>query len=395
MKYIIGLLFLFTISICASDQNASRPLKKPDSYLYQITHVIEEYYVDKNESKVISSKINEKIFNWYTAHCDHNESNGIDELYLKWNAIEQSCPEMNRSAQNKIFNSVLNYYEASVLNMSYFQKDFGSTGLILRKKNDQVIIVGSTENTIPIGTKIIKIDNKLLKDLNLYEVIDYLRGPIGSVVTIISDSNISYSLTRKKFSVQNVIQVSDENHVQTIKINSFDKNVAKETVKIIKELPQENILVLDLRNNGGGLLDSVFDTLCLFVEQSEQELFHTKARDKHDDRTYISKIKTNLYQKPLYIVINNGTGAGALLFAKVLQRQNAIVIGSSTNSISQASVAVPIYEDYVLKFPTAKFYLPDGTVASGTTVTSDIPLDTDSLEDETLYEKIATIIKNR
>ncbi|MFZ2890036.1 hypothetical protein, partial [Sulfuricurvum sp.] len=55
MKYIVGLLLLFSTSLFASDQNASRPIKKPNSYLYQMTHLIDQYYIDENDSKVISS----------------------------------------------------------------------------------------------------------------------------------------------------------------------------------------------------------------------------------------------------------------------------------------------------------------------------------------------------
>lgn len=81
--------------------------------------------------------------------------------------------------------------------------------------------------------------------------------------------------------------------------------------------------------------------------------------------------------------------------AKTMQRENAIVIGTSKETVSSSYRVITFSENNALQLPVGKFYFPDGTVASGTTVKSDIPLDTNSLDDEALYEKITTIIKNR
>jgi len=402
MKYIVGLLLLFSTSLFASDQNASRPIKKPNSYLYQMTHIIEENYIDENDSQKISSQIKRNMFEWYTSNCDHNNSATIEDLTDQWNLIEQSCPQMNKHNQHKVFNLILRDYDAAIIDMTPYKthQKYGETGLILNRKNGEITVIGTKDQTsarlkkIPYGTIIQAIDDKPTNNMCLEDVWSLLGSPVGSTISITTDKNISYLLTKELPSTPTVSHSIIENNTVIIKILSFDNDVAKNMTKILQQLPPDMNIVLDLRNNGGGLLNSVSETLSLFV-QPNTKLFSQIWRDKRYNSDSISNKKTAYIPKSIYLLINQGTSAGALLLARVLQNENASVIGNSQETISQAKVVMPLNEIDALKLPIAKFYLPDGTVASGTTVTSDIPLDTDSMDDEALYEKIATIIKNR
>lgn len=403
MKYIIAWLFLFTISLFAMDNNASRPVKKQTSFLYQMTHIIEEHYIDENNSQKISSQIKQKIFDWYISHCEHNKSETIEDLTTQWNAIEQSCPQMSKSNQHMVFNFILRDYDASIIDMTPYKtkQSFGETGLILNRKNGKITVIGTKDQTsarlkqIPYGTIIQTIDGKPTNNMSLEDVWRILGGSVGSTVSITTNKNISYSLlVREPLSIPNVSNITIGNDIAIIKILSFDNNASKDITKILEQLPPNTNIVLDVRNNLGGLVNSVSDTLSLFV-QPNTKLFSHIWRDKHNNTDSISNKNTEYIPKSIYVLINQGTSAGALLLAKVLQKENAIVIGNSQETISQIKVVMPLNETDALKLPIAKFYFPDGTVASGTTVKSDIPFDTNSLDDEALYEKIATIIKNR
>jgi carboxyl-terminal processing protease len=309
---------------------------------------------------------------------------------------------MNRSVQNLVANSILKEYDTAIVDITPYKSNqkYGGTGLILNRKNSKITVLGTVEQTsarkikIPFGTIIKSINGKSINNLCLEDVWEVLRGDIGTNVTIMTDKNISYLLTRELPSTPTVSHTIIENNTVIIKILSFDNDAPKNITKILQQLPADMNIILDLRNNGGGLVTSVSGTVSLFVKP-HTTLFKQISRDKYWNDDYTTYNKTGYIPKSIVILINQATSAGALLAAKVLQKENAIIVGTSQETISQIKGILPITEVYSLKMPFAKFYFPDGTVASGTTVTSDIPLDTDSLEDETLYEKIATIIKNR
>lgn len=399
MNCFVVLLLLFSTPLLASDQNTSRPVKKPNSYLYRLTHFIEEYYVDINDSKIISSQINEKLFQWYTTHCDHNKSDSIEELYTRWDTIEQSCPDMNKNIQNSISNSILKEYDTAIIDLTPYMtnQQHGATGLILRPINDKVVVLGTVEQTsaraskIPYGTIIKSINGKSTDNLCIEDVWDMLKGDIGTKVTITTDKNISYVLSIELPSMPTVSHTIIDDNTVIIKIPLFDNHAPTNITKILQQLPIDMNIVLDLRNNTGGLVNSVNDTLSLFI-QPKTNLFSQKSRYKSDDIVYTSDKPLKYIPKSMYVIINQATSAGALLTAKVLQQENATVIGNSKETISQAKVIMSIDKIYSLKMPIAKFYFPDGAVASGTTVTSDIPLDTDSLDDEALYKQISSLI---
>ncbi|AFV97668.1 MULTISPECIES: S41 family peptidase [unclassified Sulfuricurvum] len=402
MKYIIGLLLLFSISLFASDQNASRPIQKSNSYLLEMTRLIDKYYIEENDSKVITSQINKKMYNWYTTHCDHNKSDTIDNWHLKWNSIEQSCPDMNKNIQNSISNSILKEYDAAIVDITPYKTNqkHGGTGLILRRINGEIIVLGTLEQTsartlkIPYGTIIKFINGKSTDDMCIEDAWDALKGDIGSKMTIITDKNISYTLTIELPTAPTVSHTIIKDNIVIIKILSFDNDAPKNITKILQQLPPDMNIVLDLRNNTGGLVTSVSGTVSLFVKPFTT-LFKNKSRHKDMNDDYITYNKTEYIPKSVVILINQATSAGALLATKILQKENATIVGDSQETVSSIKVIMPINEVYSFKMPVAKFYLPDGTVASGTTVKSDISLDINSLDDETLYEKIATIIKNR
>lgn len=401
MKYIFGLLLLFSTSLFASDQNTSRPLKNQNSYLFDMSRTIYKYYIDENESKVIILQINEKMYNWYTNNCNYKSSDSIDNWYLKWNTIEQACPNMSISIQNFMSNSILKEYDSAIIDITPYKTNQkrGETGLILSRKNDKIVVIGTKEQTsartskIPYGTIIKSINGKSTDNLCIEDVWEMLKGDISTKVTITTDKNMSYVLTIELPSMPTVSHTIQDNTV-IIKIQSFDNDVPKNIRKILQQLPPDMNIVLDLRNNPGGLITSISDTVSLFVKPFTT-LFKEKSRFKYMNEDYITYNKTEYVPKSTVILINQTTSAGALLAAKILQKENATVIGNSQETISSAKIVMPINEVYSLKMPVAKFYFPDGTVASGTTVKSDIPLDTDSMNDEALYEKIAAIIKNR
>lgn len=402
MKFIVAWLFLFVISLFASDNHVLRPINKHQSDLYKLTNIIGQYYVDENESQKISSKIKHNIFNWYISHCDHNNSDTIEDLNIRWNSIEQACLEMNKSNQRMVFNLILREYDAAVVDKRfYISKDtFGETGLVLNRKNGKISVIGTLDKTsartnqIQANTIIQAIDGKLTDNMCLEDTFVMLEGPVNSTVTVTTDKNISYTLTRKKLSVPNVSHIKIENDIAIIKILSFDNDAPKNITKILEYLPLHTNIILDLRNNPGGLVNSVNDSLSLFL-QPDTVLFKQISRNEDFNINYASKKTTHFIPNSLFVLINNATSAGALLAAKVLQKENAIIIGNSQETISSIKIIMPLNERDALKLPIAKLYLPDGTVASGTTVKSDIPLDTDSLDDAALYEKITTIIKNR
>ncbi|MFZ2891414.1 S41 family peptidase, partial [Sulfuricurvum sp.] len=238
------------------------------------------------------------------------------------------------------------------------------------------------------------INDQPTQNISLDDAIKKLKGSIGSSITITTDQNISYTLTRDRIAFISHLKIGSD--LLVIKIYMFDQYIPNRIKTILEQYPQNMNIILDIRNNKGGLVNSIEETLSLFT-QPNTELFSLTDRSfkKYDTFKIVSTNPMKTVPKPVYIIINHTTASGALLFAKTMQRENAIVIGTSKETVSSSYRVITFSENNALKLPVGKFYFPDGTVASGTTVKSDIPLDTDSLDNEALYEKIATIIKNR
>ena len=252
---------------------------------------------------------------------------------------------------------------------------YGGVGIQLGKRDDHLTVISPMEDSpaknagILSGDIISKIDDEDVKDLSLNEAAKLIRGKKGTtvVLTIIrlgEDESIEFHLTRSDIQVQDIPfaeMIDDETGY--IVLTRFSKNAPKEMEKALRSLLGQDMdnLILDLRNNPGGLLAAAIDILELFVPKGEKLLW-TKGRNKESNREFISRKNPLLDEKiKIAVLINEGSASASEIVSGVIQDlDRGIVVGHKSFGKGLVQSVYGIDQKRSLKVTTAKYYIPSG-----------------------------------
>lgn len=243
---------------------------------------------------------------------------------------------------------------------------------------------------IKAGDLIVRIDNAPVNKMTLREAIVKMRGRPGTVVTLtIIRKGVSEPLNIKV--IRNIIQVQSvksqmlDKSYGYVRISSFQSNTEPELIRAIKHLSQQaggqlKGLVIDLRNNPGGLLDSAVDVTNLFLDSSKlgynKLIVYTKGRFPSAQFQAKATASDILRGAPVVILINGGSASGAEIVAGALQdHKRAVVMG--TNSFGKGSVQtiLPLDGKSALKLTTALYYTPAGRSIQAKGIHPDVQVD--------------------
>lgn len=267
---------------------------------------------------------------------------------------------------------------------------FSGIGIEITQKDGLLVVVSPIEGTpafkkgVQAGDRIVKIGGQFTKDLSLNEAVELLRGPKGSEVTI--------SLMRKGLTeLQEIVLVRDEIPLYSVKakllepgyaylrITNFQtKTTADVRAEINKMAESGKIagLVLDLRNNPGGLLDQAVSVSDLFL--SEGKIVYTDGRLKEQNMEYLAHSGGD-YLFPMVVLVNGGSASASEIVAGALQdHKRALVLGEQTFGKGSVQTIFPLNNGAGLRVTTARYYTPNGTSIQAKGITPDliIPLQT-------------------
>lgn len=254
--------------------------------------------------------------------------------------------------------------------------DYGGIGSKIRKIDDFVVIAEPFKNSpadqagLKIGDKIVEVNGQRLLDATSSEVSELLRGTAGTKVDI--------KLERPNGDIKNVEVTRAKIHTSTVphyeilghnigyvKLTQFKRKSAKEIIDAIKELNQlsdNNLqgLVLDLRNNGGGLLSECREIVNLFVPKGDTILI-AKGKSKSWDKAYVTS-RDPLYQAlPIAVLINENSASASEIIAGCIQDlDRGIVIGRTSYGKGSIQQNQKIAYNTQLKLTVAKYYTPSG-----------------------------------
>jgi carboxyl-terminal processing protease len=216
------------------------------------------------------------------------------------------------------------------------------------------------------GDKIIKIDGESTSGITITEAVKKLRGQPGTKVTItiaregLKDP-VDYTIVREIIKIETSRWKLIDN-IGYIRLYEFNSNSLDDMKKALNELTSKNIkgLILDLRNNPGGLLDSAVDIVRLFLGDNKL-IVSTKGRIPQSNREYYA-MKEAPYEKiPLVVLTNKGSASGSEIVAGALQdHKRAIIIGSRTFGKASVQSVLPLDNGCGLRLTTAKYYTPSG-----------------------------------
>lgn len=249
---------------------------------------------------------------------------------------------------------------------------FGGVGLEITVREGWVTVVSPIEGSpalkagIRSGDRILKIDGKSTKGLDLGAVVKEMRGKHGQKVTLTIGRKglkkpFDIVLTRQTIKAPSVQSEMVENKYLYVKMSSFQERTASDLNKILEKQKKkilENGLILDLRNNPGGLLNQAVQISDLFLE--EGVIVTTAARGKEIDRREASLNGDREYF-PMIILVNGGSASAAEIVAGALQDHGrALVLGTQTFGKGSVQSVVELEDGSALKITIARYFTPKG-----------------------------------
>ncbi len=252
---------------------------------------------------------------------------------------------------------------------------FGGIGIEITILKDVLTVVSPIEDTpaykagVQSGDQIIKIDGKSTKDITILEAVTKLRGPKDSKVTItIIRENMPQPrdiiLTRAVIQIKSVKAKTFDDHIGYIRIASFHERTSADLRKALAEVTEKakpvKGLVLDLRNDPGGLLNQAIEVSDMFLRSGV--IVSTRGRTKNmETRTSAQDSGDREITVPMVVLVNEGTASAAEIVAGALQDNGrALIVGTQTFGKASVQTVIPLEGGSELKLTTARYYTPSG-----------------------------------
>ncbi len=262
--------------------------------------------------------------------------------------------------------------------------EFGGLGIQIGIKNGILTVIAPIEDTpafkagIEAGDKILKVEGELTKKMSLLDAVHKMRGPKGTKVTITViregwDDMKDFTIVRDIIKVKSVkFRVIDES-IGYIKIIQFQEKTSEDLLNAIESLKEEKItaLVLDLRNNPGGLLQSAVGVSEQFLPPKKLVVY-IKGRNG-EKAEFLSEGEDKLNGLPMVVLVNQGSASASEIVAGALKDWNrAVLLGVTTFGKGSVQSILPLSDGSGLRLTTAKYYTPMGISIQNTGITPDI-----------------------
>lgn len=271
--------------------------------------------------------------------------------------------------------------------------EFGGLGLEVGMENGFVKVIAPIDDTpasragIEAGDLIVRLDGKPVKGMSLSEAVNLMRGPRGSEIelTILREGvrqPFDLVLKRDIIKVQSVRSRSLEPGFGYIRIAQFQSNTGQEFTEALAKLQRKHPmrgLVIDLRNNPGGVLQASVAVADALLQ--EGLIVYTKGRLPNADTRYEATTGDQLNGAPVVILINGGSASASEIVAGALQDQNrAIIMGTDSFGKGSVQTVVPLAEDRAIKLTTARYYTPSGRSIQAQGIVPDIVVERAKVE---------------
>lgn len=264
---------------------------------------------------------------------------------------------------------------------------FGGLGIEVTMENGFVKVVSPIEDTpaaaagLKTGDLVIRLDDKAVKGMTLTEAVRAMRGKPGSdiALTVVREGSskpLKFTVTRAIIKIQSVKQKLVEPGYGYVRVTQFQTTTNKNLATAIKKLEEENKgalkgLVLDLRNNPGGVLNAAVGVSDAFLNKGL--IVYTEGRVS-DSRLKFSAAPGDLINgAPMVVLVNGGSASASEIVAGALQdHKRAIVMGTKTFGKGSVQTIVPVSNGAALKITTARYYTPDGRSIQAAGIVPDI-----------------------
>jgi len=274
---------------------------------------------------------------------------------------------------------------------------FGGLGIVIGMKDDSIQVISPIDDTpayragIQAGDLIVKIGDKPVRGMTLEDGVDLMRGEPETEVqlTIVRKNKKPFvvNIVREIITITSVKGYLLEKDIGYIRISSFQNPTAKLLKETLNKLVKENdryleSLILDLRNNPGGVLDSAVDVSNLFIDKKGLVVY-TEGRIPSSNLKFKTEPGDIMLSSPIVVLINEGSASAAEIVAGALQdHKRAIIMGATSFGKGSVQTIIELEDGYGLKVTTARYYTPSGRSIQAKGIEPDIALKNISLENE-------------
>ena len=342
------IFFILLISISLFAETRQTRLEAYEKFI-KVVNIIEAYYVDELNTSTIINKALKGLLPELDAHSSYLDKNAYKELKIQTKG------------------------------------EFGGLGIVVGMKNGVLTVISPIDDTpaakagLKAGDIILMINDKATLDMSLDEAVNLMRGKPGTKITLTivrkGQKPFKVTITRAIIKIKAVKEKNIKGYPQIayIRISSFNQNVVSSLKKILKNLKKEHKkgIIIDLRNNPGGLLNQAVGTLDLFIDKGI--LVSQKGRVKSENRIYYAHKMGTYKNIPIVVLVNSGSASASEIVSGALQdHKRAIIVGETTFGKGSVQAILPINKDEAVRLTVARYYLPSGRTIQAKGVTPDI-----------------------
>lgn len=307
-----------------------------------------------------------KIFTDVLGIVQESYAESVDTKELVYNAIKGMVKGLDPHSS---FMTPEDYTEMQIDTKG----SFGGIGIEIGLKDNILTVVSPIEDTpahtagILAGDKIVKIGDKSTKDMALNEAVNMMRGPKDTqvIISIMREGFTEpkpFTITRAIIKVKSIKAKTLEEGFGYVRIVQFQENTGADLEKNLKELQAKGKLkglILDLRNNPGGLLQEAVSVSNLFVDNGL--IVYTKGRAPGQDMTFNADNMKTQPDYPIIILVNGGSASASEIVAGALQdHKRAIILGTPTFGKGSVQTIIPLSDGSAVRLTTSKYYTPSG-----------------------------------
>ena len=267
--------------------------------------------------------------------------------------------------------------------------EFGGLGIEVSEDKGMIKVVSPIDDTpaaragIKPGDIITALDGKTVIGLSLNDAVDHMRGPINSKIVLTLkrqdvDKPVEVSLVRETIHIQVVKSRMEPHGIGYVRLTQFTEQADSSIRQAVKNLSQQNNgklrgLVLDLRNNPGGLLDQAVAVSSDFINQGE--IVSTRARHPEDSQRWDAKGDDILHGVPVVVLINGGSASASEIVSGALQdHHRAVLLGTKSFGKGSVQTVIPLPGNSAMRLTTARYYTPSGRSIQALGITPDVPV---------------------
>ncbi|HXY54523.1 MAG TPA: S41 family peptidase [Nitrospirota bacterium] len=286
--------------------------------------------------------------------------------------------------------------------------EFQGVGIQIGVKNQQLTIIAPIEDTpgfragLAAGDKILKINDEWTKDMTIEQAVDKMRGPRGTQVRLMIlregwDKPREFKITRDLIKVVSVKSKMLDDEMGYLKIIQFQGQTGQEVDKALKALEAKGMkkLVLDMRNNPGGILDASVDVSSMFLPK-DKLVVYLQGRQASDRRDYLTSGAWMSRGYPVVVLVNTGSASASEIVAGALQdSKRALIVGTQTFGKGSVQTVFPLEGGGGIRLTTAKYYTPSGRSIQNVGITPDIEVKLPTVKEAKDGDSVHVVVREK